>query len=300
MQETTSSTFEALAAAASAHTDHQTTTTIRQIIKEHERTFGFRPSLKKTRRAIKALVDDGLFRLGPPPLCRAFISPFNRPFVLIATTKSLDHLKGLDAGEKEALAAERDPDPLPDLDLNPPKYLPKLDPNARSLPPKPHAIMVALVSICKKYGKKGCWPSQKRILDLCRTCHGITMARSTLNYWTAQLECSGWLRKIQRAPAMDGDKKIWRSTYYELCEKAWRWWENLASLVRRLAPVLGVQKIGHYLFNLSSFILGGGTPNTASPPPFGEKEAVNLPVSIRGPSELAKFDYRGLATPLDR
>jgi len=300
MQGPTSSTFKALATSASSHTDLQVTTTIRQIIKDHERTFGFRPSLKKTRRAIKALVDDGLFSFGPPPLCRALISPFNRPFVLIATRKGMDHLKGLDAGEKEALAAEHDPNPLPDLDLNPPKYLPKLDPDTKTLPPKPHAIMVALVSICKKFGKKGCWPSQDRLLELCRKYHGITMSKSCLNYWTAALECSGWFRKIPRAPGMEGDKTIWKSTYYELCEKAWAWFKNLAALVRKLFPVLGIQKIGYYLLDSTSFILGGGPPNAASPPRFREKEAVNLPVSIRGPSELAKFDYRGLAASLDR
>ena len=300
MQEALSSTFRALAVAASSQTDHQVTTTIRQIIKEHERTFGFRPSLKKTKRAVKGLMDDGLFRLGPPPLCRELISPFNRPFVLIATQKGLDHLAAL---EKEAAQGD-DPDtekgPPPDLDLSPPKYLPKLDPNTLHLPPKPHAIVMAIISVCKKFGKKGGWPSQKRILELCRKYHNVTMERSALNYWTAWLECYGWFRKIQRAPRIVDGKRKWQSTYYELCEKAWAWFKSLAAMVRRFAPVLSVQKIGHYLLKTKRVILGG-SPSTGAKPPGSEHNSA--PTASRSYEELTKLkpsDFKSLVASLAR
>jgi len=106
MKETLSSTFKALAAKASLHTDHGVTISIRQIIRDCESIFGFRPSLKKTRRALNALVDDGLLSFGPPPPCRSLISPFNRPFVLILTTKGAALCEDLDAGEKEALCSD--------------------------------------------------------------------------------------------------------------------------------------------------------------------------------------------------
>jgi len=57
---------------------------------------------------------------------------------------------------------------------------------------------------------------------------------------------------------------------------------------------LSVQKIGHYLLKTKRVILGGSSSTGAKPPGLKIKEAMNLRTSLRGPSLLAKVDFKSL------
>jgi len=292
--------FKALAVPASSQTDHQVTTTIRKIIKEQEKAFGFRTSLKKTSRAVKELMDDGYFTIMPEPPHRAQISPFNRPFVLAATQKGLDHLAALDAQEREDVKLESQLHLVPGSGSGIPRDLLKADPASMVLNAKPQAVLLTLASTCDHFGKLYCYPSQETIQKRCREWHGIKMSNRTLNRWLDWLEATGWIRRTHRHRRKADGTWEYRSTLYELCSKVFLWVKKGLTRLRKFAAFLGLPKMADKP-SLNKRISPGGNPSTGAKPPGSEHNSA--PTASRSYEELAKlkpFDFKSLVSSLAR
>jgi hypothetical protein len=300
MQDSLSSTFKALAVPASSHTDHQVTTTIRKIIREHEKTFGLRTSLKKTRRAVKELVDEGYFKTMPEPPHRAQISPFNRPFVLAATQKGLDHLAALDVGDGSDEKLEPQLSLVMGTGSGIPIDLPKADPASMVLNAKPQAIIHTLASTCDHFGKLYCYPSQETIQERCGEWYGVKMSNRTLNRWLDWLEAAGWIRRTHRHRRKADGTWEYRSTLYELCSKVFLWIKKSLTRLRKFAAFLGLPQMADKP-SLNKRISPGGSPSTGAKPPGSEHNSA--PTASRSYEELAKLkpsDFKSLVASLAR
>ncbi len=103
------------------------------------------------------------------------------------------------------------------------------------------AIEDTIVSVCAKYGKAYCYPSQETIGRLLWERHGIKICRRTLNY---ALLCHERLKSLTRTrqhrTGPDG-KILFATTMYTLKKKLFIRLNSMKKWVDRVFPALRVQ-----------------------------------------------------------
>lgn len=81
------------------------------------------------------------------------------------------------------------------------------------------AVAETLSSVCSKYGKAYCYPSQETILRLTDEYHGVNISRRTLNRVLCWLEGHGYFKRTRRHRAGPNGRMLFGTTMYELKKK---------------------------------------------------------------------------------
>lgn len=81
------------------------------------------------------------------------------------------------------------------------------------------AVAETISSICSKYGKAYCYPSQLTIIRLTDEYHGIEISLRTLNRVLRWLEDHGYFKRTRRHRAGPNGKPLFATTMYELKKK---------------------------------------------------------------------------------
>ena len=81
------------------------------------------------------------------------------------------------------------------------------------------AILETLSSVCGKYGKAYCYPSQETILRLASTYHGVEMSRRTLNRVLRWLEDHKYFKRTKRHRQGPDGRILFATTMFELKKK---------------------------------------------------------------------------------
>lgn len=105
----------------------------------------------------------------------------------------------------------------------------------------PLAVLDTLRGIQTRYGRKYCWPSQEKLLERLKTCHGIEITRRTLNYWLKDLQDRKLIHRIRRLT-----RGRFMSTAYYICTKA----EKNVSKIRK---IIGYAKRLRSIFPVSPY-----------------------------------------------
>ena len=101
------------------------------------------------------------------------------------------------------------------------------------------AVAETLSSVCSKYGKAYCYPSQETILKLVDEYHGIEISRRTLNRVLFWLEDHGYFKRTRRHRAGPNGRILFATTMYELKKKLFirlnsikKWADRVSSPLR--------------------------------------------------------------------
>jgi len=101
------------------------------------------------------------------------------------------------------------------------------------------AVAETISSVCSKYGKAYCYPSQLTILRLVREYHDIDISVRTLNRVLRWLEDHGYFKRIRRHRAGPGGRMLFATTLYELKKKLFirlnsikKWADRVSSPLR--------------------------------------------------------------------
>ena len=81
------------------------------------------------------------------------------------------------------------------------------------------AVAETLSSVCAKYGKAYCYPSQNTILRLLEEYHDVVISRRTLNRILRWLEDHGYFKRTRRHRAGPNGRMLFGTTMYELKKK---------------------------------------------------------------------------------
>lgn len=76
------------------------------------------------------------------------------------------------------------------------------------------SIFQTLIHLSTKYGKKYCYPSQDKIIELLKKYHSVEISRRSLNRWLRYLEDAGYFERRRRITKGDDDRFHFRSTIY--------------------------------------------------------------------------------------
>lgn len=265
------------------------TTSMGQLIETRAKITGGRSSWAACRRELKSAVKEGLIKILESPHQKIRYDPFRSPVVLAWAEAGLAHLADLKQPRLVPLRTEE-----------PPSWLPRRDPAKRNLNPKAKAIMDSLQGMQDCSNKGFVAPSVDWIIENSRKYHDEPMARSTFFAQAAWLEWYGFLRRAIRKRQLPDGSITNDTTLYYIAAKAWGLARRFYIKLRKHFAGTEVRDSGLNTSILSRDIGGDGLSTDSSPPFLKIKVAVNLPVSIRGPSELAKHDFKGLATRLAR
>jgi len=82
-------------------------------------------------------------------------------------------------------------------------------------------ILSIIQGLSKFHGKKYCYPSQKKILELLKNRLGIKISIATLNRHLRVIEDKGLLRRIRRLRRDPVKGMIFQSTVYVICYKGY-------------------------------------------------------------------------------
>lgn len=242
--------------------NNQTTITIGKLIREMGLRMGQRPSLKKVRRELEELANDGLIRIDPLPPGPKLLSPFNRPLLITLTESGRAH--AILEQNKEAHPGNNDkPGRLPSSPGSKAMYL--------SI--KAQAVIDYLVSSCRHYGKNYCYPARETIVKNCREWYGVRMSTRSLDRILPRLEAEGWIRKVCRHKKLPDGKWEFRSTLYELSGKLFAWAKKTAHKLGKFFAGLGSPDMANNLLLKKSIIRGDSTFSGVSPPILREKGA---------------------------
>jgi len=304
MQDSTLSTFRALAMAAGLQNGKPITTTNGKLIRQEAIHSHHRMKLRLVQRALQAGVAEGLAFINPRIGDNKRQSSYNRPFIIFAPRKGIEFLVGLDDKEKNGEPLEPQIHLVPDSDAKRPldgrfklpteRRLPiEQDPSSMTWDRKDKAIMDCLMAMCQKARKPYCYPTRKTIVKNCLKYSKVKMSLRCLDYHLDRLEAGGSLRRSCRHERQPDDTWTFHSNLIELCQRAWRWIVKELSKLSKLAVAFALQKIAITSLSIKGIIQGGGPPNAASPPRFREKEAVNLPVSLLKPGPAGWHKFNG-------
>ena len=270
------------------------TTSMGRIIETRAKIMGGRTSWATCRRELKAAVTEGLIMILDSPHRKIGYDPFRSPVVLAWTFKGLDHLADL-----------KEPRLVPPPTVDPPSWLPKRDPAKRNLNPKAKAIMDSLQGLQDCSDKGFVAPSVDWIMENSDKYHGEPMARSTFFAQAAWLEWYGFLRRAIRKRTLEKDTMINGvlhekgtlindTTLYFIAQKAWELARRAYDKLKKHFAVTEVRDSGLNKVRISTDIGGDGLSTDSSPPLLKIKAAMNLRTSLRGPSLLAKVDFKSL------
>jgi len=123
------------------------------------------------------------------------------------------------------------------------------------------AVAETISSICSKYGKAYCYPSQLTIMRLLEEYHGIMISRRTLNRILRWLEDRGYFKRTRRHRAAPDGKIIFATTMYELKKKLFIRLNSMRKWVERVSIPLRVSTRAQYRSIKKNEILKDIAPN---------------------------------------
>jgi hypothetical protein len=109
-----------------------------------------------------------------------------------------------------------------------------------------HAVLETIISICCKYGKAYCYPSQETIQRLTYERHGVMVCRRTINYVLRWLEDHGFFKRTRRHRAGPNGKILFATTMYTLKKKLFIRLNLMKKWVDRVTLPLRVQVRAQY------------------------------------------------------
>ena len=102
------------------------------------------------------------------------------------------------------------------------------------------AVAETISSVCSKYGKAYCYPSQLTIIRLVNEYHGIEISRRTLNRVLRWLEDHGYFKRTRRHRAGPNGRILFATTMYELKKKLFIRLNSIKKWVDRVSSPLRV------------------------------------------------------------
>lgn len=94
------------------------------------------------------------------------------------------------------------------------------------------SLVPTLAGLSAHFGKRYCYPSQDKILELHTRRTNVRRSRRTLNRHLGGLVAQGWLKRTRRHTRAPGRGFIFRSTLYTMTRRAYRWLATLAGAAR--------------------------------------------------------------------
>lgn len=92
-------------------------------------------------------------------------------------------------------------------------------------------ILSIIQGLSKFHGKKYCYPSQKKVLELLKNRLGIRISIATLNRYLRVIEDKGLLRRIRRLKRDHVKGMIFQSTIYIITYKGYTLLQNMGAMV---------------------------------------------------------------------
>ncbi len=121
------------------------------------------------------------------------------------------------------------------------------------------AVAEALSSVCSKYEKAYCYPSQLTILRLIDEYHGIKISRRTLNRVLGWLENHCYFKRTRRHRAGPNGRILFATTMYELKKKLFIRLNSIKKWVDRVSSPLRVPLRAQYKSRKKNEILPGAS-----------------------------------------
>lgn len=102
------------------------------------------------------------------------------------------------------------------------------------------AVAETISSVCSKYGKAYCYPSQLTILRLVKEYHDIDISLRTLNRVLRWLEDHAYFKRTRRHRAGPNGRILFATTMYELKKKLFIRLNSIKKWVDRVSSPLRV------------------------------------------------------------
>ena len=83
-------------------------------------------------------------------------------------------------------------------------------------------VLVILQGLSKYHGKKYCYPSQLKIMELLKARVSVQISIATLNRYLRVIEDQGWLRRIRRIKRDPVKGMMFQSTIYIISRKGYQ------------------------------------------------------------------------------
>lgn len=83
-------------------------------------------------------------------------------------------------------------------------------------------ILSILQGLSKYHGKKYCYPSQLKVLELLKNRVGIKISIATLNRYLRVIDDQGWIRRIRRIRRDPEKGMVFQSTIYIISKTGYR------------------------------------------------------------------------------
>jgi len=131
-----------------------------------------------------------------------------------------------------------------------------------------HAVTETLVSICSKYMKAYCFPSQETIRRLVKERHGIEICLRTLNYILRWLEDHKFIKRTRRHRAGPNGKILFSTTMYELKKKIFIRLNSIKKWIDRVTLPLRVQVRAQYKSRRKNEIYSEASAECGNPVEF--------------------------------
>jgi hypothetical protein len=108
------------------------------------------------------------------------------------------------------------------------------------------AVVISLLSVAKKHGKKYCWVSQKRIQELVEKYHKMGLSNRSLNRDLRWLEDNGYISRLRRIRVDPQGRLVFCSTLYKFTGKLFNWLYAMGNRVKRLFSFFHLPKWADY------------------------------------------------------
>jgi len=108
------------------------------------------------------------------------------------------------------------------------------------------AVVISLLSVAKKHGKKYCWVSQERLEELIEKYHRILLCNRTLNRDLRWLEDNGYISRLRRIRVDPAGRMVFCSTLYKFKGKLFNWLYSVGNRVKRLFSFFRLPKWADY------------------------------------------------------
>jgi len=108
------------------------------------------------------------------------------------------------------------------------------------------AVVISLLSVAKKHGKKYCWVSQNRLEELVIKYHKMAMSNRTLNRDLRWLEDNGYISRLRRIRVDPAGRMVFCSTLYKFKGKLFNWLYSVGNRVKRLFSFFRLPKWADY------------------------------------------------------
>jgi DNA-binding HxlR family transcriptional regulator len=123
------------------------------------------------------------------------------------------------------------------------------------------AVAETLGSVCSKYGKAYCYPSQLTIMRLVEEYHDIKISRRTLNRVLRWLEDHGYFKRIRRHREGPDGRILFATTLYMLKKKIFIRLNSIKKWIDRVSSPLRVPLRAQYKSRRKNEISTSATGN---------------------------------------